>query len=64
MYKYMGYYCDVCDKTFIKESKSEHLRSLTHHELETFIPIWQAIEKLDLFDIDSILKEFVTNHNE
>ena len=46
----MEYYCDVCDRTIKIKSKSKHLQSLTHNELE------KCIRKNTLFKILIYLK--------
>ena len=59
----MGYNYDVSVKTTNTKSKSNHLQTLTHIELEKFIPINHAIENLDFFDIDDLFNDYITNHN-
>ena len=59
----MDYYCDVCDKTIKINSQSKPLKSVTHNEFEKCVRIKHTIENPDFFALDSIFKDYITNHN-
>ena len=59
----MDYCCDVCDKTSEIISKSRHLQSLTHNEVEKWIRKNHIINSPTFFDKDEIFNEYSTNHN-
>ena len=63
MYKEKDYYCDVYDISIKIKSKSKHLHSLTHNELEKCIQINHTIEKLDFLDIEELFNNYINNHN-
>ena len=58
----MDYYCDVRDRTFEKKSKSKHLQSLTHYDLEKSLQTKYILQKPDFVDIDEIFIEYIINH--
>ena len=60
----MDYFCDVCDKTYKKKSKSNNRQSLRHIDFEKSIRIKHVIQNPDFFDIDEIFNEYITKHNE
>ena len=59
----MDYYSDVCDESFELKSKKKHLRSLTQKELEKSIRTKDTLEKAEVFNIDEIFNDSITNHN-
>ena len=52
----------MCDKTIKIKSKSKHLKSLNHNELEKCIRIKPSIKKPDFFDKDELFDNYITNH--
>ena len=58
----MGYYCDACDKTFTGKRKNKHLKNLSHNEFDKRVQTKHIIENPDLFHIEKIFKEYITNH--
>ena len=59
LYKYMEYYCDVCDKTSKIATKIKHLQSLTHSKLSECIRKKHAIEKPDFLSQDLLQFSFI-----
>ena len=58
----MNYYFSVCDKTITPKSKNNHFESLTHNPYEKSIRINHSIENPNVFDIDKIFNDYITNH--
>ena len=58
------YYCDICDKTIKIKSVNEHLKSLSHSELDKCIRINHTIENPNFVIIDEIFYEYITNDHE
>ena len=59
----MDYYCDVCDELFKFKRKSILLQqTLTHNAFDECIQTKHKIESLDIFDIDEIFNEYITDH--
>ena len=50
----MSYFCDICDETIKVKSKSEHLKSIIHKELEKSFHIVYSIDDPKFFDVDDI----------
>ena len=62
----MSYYCDICDETIKFKSKNNHLKTITHNELEKlFIHfILLTIQNFSMPMIYDIYNDFIYLHNE
>ena len=63
LYKYLEYYCEVCDEAIRTKSKRKHFQSLTHLEFEKRIRTKHTIQNTNFFDIDEKFTEYLTNSN-
>ena len=53
----MGYYCKLCDKSIMDNSKYNHLKSITHKMLSESIMRRYIIQNPNISDIDEIIRE-------
>ena len=54
---------DICDKTMKQESKTNHLKSLTHNQYEKSFRTIRNIKNSNFFDIVKLFNDFITHHN-
>ena len=59
----MSYYCDICDKIIKSKSKNNHLKSITHNELEKSFRVNHSIENPKFFNVDYLYNDFINKHN-
>ena len=62
MYKKEDYYCDVRDKTDKVRSKSKHLQSRTHNEVDECIQMKHTVENQNVYGIGEVFTDYITNH--
>ena len=56
------YFCDTCDKTIKKESKTDHFKSESHLYSSERIAIRYSLLKQDISKIEDVLKQLIEEH--
>ena len=55
----MDYYCDICDKTIRRKSKTKHIRSKSHLYMSSYVKQKHTIGNVYWKDFEKILRDYV-----
>ena len=58
----MDYFCDICDKTIKRKSKTRHIKSKSHLQMKSYIREKHTIGNVYWKDFYRVIREYVNNN--
>ena len=58
----MDYYCDICDKTIKRKSKTKHIKSKNHLHMKSYVREKHTIGDVYWKDFYKVIREYVNNN--
>ena len=58
----MDYYCDICDKTIKRKSKTRHIKSKSHLQMKSYIREKHTIGDVYWKDLYRAIREYVNTN--
>ena len=58
----MDYFCDICDKTIKRKSKTKHIKSKSHLHMRSYVREKHTIGDVDWKDFYKVIREYVNNN--
>ena len=58
----VGYYCEICDKTINRKSKTKHIRSKIHLHMNSYVKQKHTLGDVFWKDFEKILRDYVDDN--